>query len=234
MKADRFTDYDLHSFVDGELDSARKQTLLTAMERDSALAARVCDLQRAKHWMRSAFETAEPPEEHPNTYLNRRRWIRPGGIAASVLLLILAFTAGWLARPLDDAQIDNVVLENLEKSSYRVVLHIDHADPRKFKQVLKESEKLLKDYADKGVQVEILANSTGLDLLRVDVSPYANEIARILSKYDNIRLVACSNAVKRLREQGVKPVLFEGTLTDESAIEHAVKRLREGWSYIKV
>lgn len=233
MSSDRFSDYDLHAYIDGELATDRRQALLEAMEADATLAGRVCELQRTKQWMQSAFEEAEPPTGREGGG-GRPRWVSRCGMAASVLLLIAAFAAGWLARPVPVPDLYSAVVDNIEASNYRVVLHIDEADPRKFEQVLKQSERLLDAYRDRGIQVEILANSAGLDLLRVDTSPYARRIAGILSRYDNFRLVACDNAVRRLRETGVTPVFFEGTRTDESAVEHAVRRLREGWSYIKV
>lgn len=234
MKSERFTDFDLHAFVDGELAADRKQALLQAMECDAALASRVCELQRAKHWMKSAFDEAEPPVGREGNGAVRPRWVSRCGMAASVVLLLAAFAAGWLARPVPLPDLYSAVIDNIETSGYRVVLHIDEADPRKFEQVLRQTERLLTEYRDKGVQVEILANSAGLDLLRVDTSPYAQRIANILSRHQNFRLVACSNAVSRLRAAGVTPVFFEGTRTGESAVEHAVRRLREGWSYIKV
>lgn len=233
MSTDRFTDFDLHAYIDGELAVDRRQALLEAMEADQSLAARVCELQRTKQWMRSAFEMAEPPAGHEGGR-RRPRWVSRCGMAASVLLLLAAFAAGWLARPTPLPDLYSAVIDNIEASNYRVVLHIDEADPRKFEQVLRQSERLLDEYRDRGIQVEILANSAGLDLLRVDTSPYARRIADILSRHDNFRLVACDNAVRRLRETGVTPVFFEGTQTGESAVEHAVRRLREGWSYIKV
>ncbi|HSH28518.1 MAG TPA: hypothetical protein VK971_01320 [Thiohalobacter sp.] len=234
MKSERFTDFDLHAYIDGELAAGRKQALLEAMECDAALASRVCELQRTKQWMKSAFEDAEPPVEHREASVKRPRWLPRCGMAASLLLLLAAFAAGWLARPAQMPDLYSAVIDNIEASNYRVVLHIDEADPRKFEQVLLQSERLLDEYRDRGVQVEILANSAGLDLLRVDTSPYARRIAGILSRHDNFRLVACDNAVRRLRSTGVTPVFFEGTRTGESAVEHAVRRLREGWSYIKV
>lgn len=233
MSTDRFTDFDLHAYIDGELAVDRRQVLLEAMEADPTLAARVCELQRTKQWMQSAFETAEPPVGRDGGQ-RRSRWASRCGMAASVLLLLAAFAAGWLARPTPLPDLYSAVIDNIEASNYRVVLHIDEADPHKFEQVLKQSERLLDEYRDRGIQVEILANSAGLDLLRVDTSPYARRIAGILSRHDNFRLVACDNAVRRLRETGVTPVFFEGTQTGESAVEHAIRRLREGWSYIKV
>lgn len=233
MSPDQFTDFDLHAYIDGELAPDRRQALLEAMEVDSSLAARVCELLRAKQWMQSAFETAEPPAGHEGER-RRPRWLSRCGMAASVLLLLAAFAAGWLARPAQPPDLYSAVIEDIEVSNYRVVLHIDEADPRKFEQLLTQSERLLTEYRDQGVQVEILANSTGLELLRADTSPYSQRIADILSHHPNFRLVACDNAVRRLQSTGVTPVFFEGTRTDESAVEHAVRRLREGWSYIKV
>ncbi len=228
-----FGDDELHAFVDGQLDSARRERLLAAMEMDEGLREQVCGLRRTKEWLHLAFEEARPPRhrvERPGG-----RWPRLGGLAAGLMLfLAVGFTAGWCLRPVPEAGVSSVVLQDVAASGYRVVLHIAEADPAKFEAVLDDAEQLLRQYREQGIEVEVLANAGGLDMLRVDVSPYATRVARMMSEYDNLTFIACSNAVKRVLERGQKPLLINGTHTDTTAIDHVIQRLREGWSYIKV
>jgi len=228
-KMPEFSDDELHAFIDGQLDPVGRKRLLAAMEANPQLREQVCELRRTKEWMHLAFEEARPPQRRVE---RPRRRVRLGGIAAGLVFLAVSFTAGWYLRPLPEAGVNSVVLEDVVASQYRVVLHIAEADPNKFEAVLDDAEQLLRQYREQGIEVEVLANSGGLDLLRVDVSPYADRVARMMHDYDNLSFIACSNAVKRLK-QGQK-LMINGTHTDTTAIEHVIRRLREGWSYIKV
>ncbi|WP_297528047.1 hypothetical protein [Thiohalobacter sp.] len=226
-----FSDDELHAFVDGQLDTHGRERLLAAMEADPRLREQVCELRRTKEWMHLAFGEAHPPRhggERP------RRRVRLGGVAAGLVFLAVSFFAGWHLRPVPEAGVNSVVLQDVVASRYRVVLHIAEADPGKFETVLDDAEKLLRQYREQGIKVEVLANAGGLDMLRVDVSPYAARVARMMNEYDNLTFIACSNAVKRVQERGQKALLINGTHTDSTAVEHVIQRLREGWSYIKV
>lgn len=228
-KTPEFSDDELHAFIDGQLDPVGRKRLLAAMEADPQLREQVCELRRTKEWMHLAFEEARPPRRHAE---RPRRRMRLGGIAAGLVFLAVSFIAGWSLRPVPEAGVNSVVLQDVVASQYRVVLHIAEADPNKFEAVLDDAEQLLRQYREQGIEVEVLANSGGLELLRVDVSPYADRVARMMNEYDNLSFIACSNAVKRLK-QGQK-LMINGTHTDITAIEHVIRRLREGWSYIKV
>jgi hypothetical protein len=46
--------------------------------------------------------------------------------------------------------------------------------------------------------------------------------------------VACANTIKRLQEKGVDVPLIDRTHARETAIDHVVARLRNGWTYIKI
>jgi intracellular sulfur oxidation DsrE/DsrF family protein len=56
----------------------------------------------------------------------------------------------------------------------------------------------------------------------------------MMDRYDNLSFVACANSIKRLREQGVDVLLIDRTHTRETAIDHFIERLQQGWTYIKI
>ena len=81
-------------------------------------------------------------------------------------------------------------------------------------------------------RVEIVANEGGLDLLRSDVTPFAEQI-RTLAEQD-VLFFACTKAIERLEEQGIQVNLLPEANTDYSALDRVVLRMQEGWQYIKI
>jgi intracellular sulfur oxidation DsrE/DsrF family protein len=55
-----------------------------------------------------------------------------------------------------------------------------------------------------------------------------------MDQYSNVSFIACSNAINRLRMQGVEPKIIAHSKTGDTAVERIVKRLQEGWVYVKV
>jgi len=83
------------------------------------------------------------------------------------------------------------------------------------------------------VAVEIVANSTGLDVLRVDVPSQASRLLTLRADYPNLTLVACGQTIERLRAQGIAVQLLPDTAIATSALDQIVRRIREGWTYVR-
>lgn len=233
MSNHAFHDDILHAYIDNDLDVTTRQQLLTAIHEDPELRQRVCDLQETKAWVSLAFANAEPPErDTPPRLPQRHAWY--GRAAAVMLAVLLGFLAGWVSHFPANNGMSSVLISNIEASNHRVLLHISDADGGKFQQVMNETEYLLKHYQSKGIQVEVLANAGGLNLLRVDMSPYAQRIAQLINKYDNVRFIACANSIQRAQERGEKVILLDKINTQPTAIDHAIQRLKDGWTYIQV
>lgn len=228
-----FSDNLLHAFVDGQLQGEERKRLLSAMEADADLSERVCALHRTKEWVNIAFEGVQAPQHSlrkiPAPF--NRNWLC--GLAAS-MLLATGFLLGWTVSSSAQEPLHAVVLRDLEAGSHKVVLHIDRSDKARFDEVLDGAEELLRNYRDKGMEVDVLANAGGVDLLRADVSPYAQRVARMISEYDNLHFIACTNTLQRLREKGIQPLLIDHTQQDSTAVEHIIHRLQQGWAYIRV
>jgi len=197
---DEFSDTRLHAFIDGQLHGRDRERLLAAMESDPVLAERICALQRTKAWVNLAFEDARAPQHPLPRTSGGGRWIRIFGLAASLLLLASGFLLGWLTATSPEP-LQRVVLRDIEAGHQKVLLHIDRADRARFDEILDGAEHLLRTYRNQGIAVDVLANAGGVDMLRADVSPYAERIARMLRDYDNLQFVAapipCSGSRKR-------------------------------------
>lgn len=229
-----FSDNMIHAFVDGQLQGDERKRLLAAMEADADLSERVCALRRTKEWVNIAFEGVQAPQHsrHKIPASTNRNWLF--SLAASVLLLTTGFLCGWTVSSTAQEPLHAVVLRDLESGNHKVVLHIDRSDEARFGDVLDGAEELLRDYRDKGMEVDVLANAGGIDLLRADVSPYAQRVARMMRDYDNLHFIACTNTLQRLRERGIQPLLIDHTQQDSTAVEHIIHRLQQGWAYIRV
>jgi intracellular sulfur oxidation DsrE/DsrF family protein len=82
-----------------------------------------------------------------------------------------------------------------------------------------------------GFQMEVLANSDGLNFLRADTSPYAKQIEALMKKYPNLHFMVCGTSLKNLEESGQKAALLPNVRVTSSAVEQVAQRIREGWSY---
>ena len=228
------SDNRLQAFIDGELDKDEERKFLEALEQDAALRDQVARMRLAKDWVRQAFEDVEPPENLPHIPAERCMWRHLPALAAGLFLLISGMLLGNLFSQ-EQRTIDSIVLDNPAADPYRVVLHIGYSDPEKFRETLDDAESLLRKYTDGNMRVEILAHAGGIDLLRADVSPYVQRVADLMSRYDGkLTFIACANAIKRVEERGEKVILIGNVYTGTTAIDHVIRRLREGWTYVKI
>jgi intracellular sulfur oxidation DsrE/DsrF family protein len=236
------SDETLHAFVDGELDVAESERLVAQLREDEALAQRVCNLRRLKDMVRLAY--AEPPDTsaagNGRGASGLRRVAQRWAYACSILAVGLGL--GWSLRGLDavsppgsPAGPEAVTLA-VKADPGKVLLHLDNASPARMLEVLDRAEKYLNEAEAGGraMQLEVIANSRGLDLLRVGYSPYSERIARMRQRHANLQFVACSQSVARFIADGEEVVLLPAARTAPTAIGEIVTRLQQGWTYVRV
>lgn len=238
MKDDaRFTDDDLHRHIDGELDPKARDDLQDLLLQNPAVAQRVRAYQSVDEAVREAFDTLEPPASR---VANEPVRLKRSGIAAAALLLPVVFLAGWFGHSLlGGSEIHEPLTAGINlpvqgQEHLNTLFHIDVDDKSVMHGLLDRTEAILAAYADPDVQVEVVANAAGLNLLRADTSAFAPRVREMMDKYDNLTFVACANSIERLRERGVDVQLIDRTHARSTAIDHVVARLRDGWTYIKI
>lgn len=116
---------------------------------------------------------------------------------------------------------------------HHITLHISKSDEGHFTAVLDKAKEILQQYQDPGVQVEVVVNAAGLDLMRITSSRYTDSTRHMIAGYNNVRFVACSLGLKKLQDSGLDLTLIEGIRADQSAAGHLIQRLTEGSNYIK-
>lgn len=230
---ENFSDELLHAFTDGELDHESGKLIRDTMEQDPVLRARVQSLVRTKEMVRLAFSCATPPTQRQLPASSGWRQ-QITGLAASFLVLAMCFGVGVLgyrAAPLLEQTL--AASETLSPSS-RLVLHIGESDPERFAATLAYAERYLLENAGNEAMVEVVANAGGLDLLRQGVSPHEQKIVELMSTYDNLHFVACMNTLRNLKRQGAEPTLIRDVHTGQTAVDHIIDRVLQGWTYVRV
>jgi len=236
------SDETLHAFVDGELDVAESEKLIARMRENEALAQRVCNLRSLKSMVQLAY--AVPPHAG-STQAGEGRWASRRMLQRCVyacLILVVGLGAGWSLRGLEGAgplaswNRANVVTLATQADPGKVLLHIDNSSPDKMLDVLDQAERYLNQAEAHGraMQLEILANSRGLDLLRAGYSPHAERIAQMRQRHANLHFIACGQSVARFTAEGERVVLLPAAQTAPTAIGEIVTRLQQGWTYVRI
>lgn len=245
MKIDQVSDEFINSFIDEELSPVEQSQLLEAINADEKLSAKVCDAQRLKVLVSHAYQHA-PHARTWDSYGSGLLKYRDALVAG--LALVVCTTGGWFAcswwYPVD-------LRSNIQEVRYlqpgqlaanwtgqqKVVLYVSSSDPKKLKASLDQAEYLLETSRNSGrpLKMELIVSSGGLNLLRTEVSPYADRIKSMQQSYGNLAFVACGQSIDRLREKGGKVDLLPAvTRTPDSALEVVVSRLRDGWTYMSI
>ncbi|HHH42863.1 MAG TPA: hypothetical protein ENK49_01890 [Gammaproteobacteria bacterium] len=224
----------LNAYVDGQLDPELERTVLSAMDQDPAIREQVCQLRRAKDWMRTGFADVQSEDRPLPAY--RKHWSRlQTGIAASLMALAIGVGGGLLGYVCAEREAANhLAAYPGHEDPGKVLLHLSDAEPQHFQAVLDYAEHFLQENQGRNVQVEVIANAGGVNLMRAGVSPYEDRVRALSKKYSNLQFVACMNALRNLRREGIEPVLIDDVHSGTTAVDRVVKRLREGWTYRKV
>jgi len=156
-------------------------------------------------------------------------------VAASIALLALVFGAGWVGHGLQEQMVESqAALESIVPSTRHVILHIGESDEVRFTALLKKAEDILEKYSAQGVEVEVITNGGGLDLVRTAASRHVDSIRKMISQYHNVHFIACSKGLERLRKLGQDSSVIDGVYNDEPAADHLIQRLTEGWTLIRI
>ncbi len=242
----KYSDEIINAYIDGELGSSERQGFRHDMERDSELASRVDALCQLKKSLQASYQQLPQVNRLDEQAIVNKTWVQS---VAALLLLVVGVLAGWLGhgnysheRNIEAMNQQSSALKGVQLTpvnfaqSNKIILHISNDQDGRMKKTLEKLEGIMAQYKDSGLdyQIEVIANAGGINMLRDDVSPYKKRISQIMKHYDNVSFIACSNALERLRLQGIQPHLIQQTKTGVTAVEQIIKRLQQGWVYMKV
>jgi intracellular sulfur oxidation DsrE/DsrF family protein len=223
----------LSAHIDNELDPAERAELLDRIAIDASLRGRACELWQIKQMVRGAYPL--PRQTHPAV---RRGFAAPRWLhaLAATLLLAIGALSGWFAHGhTDNEQMMVSQIDTIRASGGRVVLHLFSDEPARMEAALAAAERLAREHDKAGqpFRVEFIANGPGLHLLRTGGSPYTSRVIALQEKYENLHLVACQQAMGRLRERGIDVTLLPGVEEAISAESELATRLTQGWRYVQ-
>jgi intracellular sulfur oxidation DsrE/DsrF family protein len=236
-----YSDEQLQAFVDDEINMTDRAEIMEAVRLDDELACRICELLQMKDTVRLAYREPEQPvsgymSRHPAT-----RWQVPTRAAAALLIFAIGTTTGVVLKSYNNGPVTSTTntiaaATDADHEIKRVIIHISSGEPQKLDQALMDAEELLVSYKDRPelVQLEVVANTAGLALLRADTSPYPERIRRMAQQFDNISFLACSRTIEKLRLRGIDVHLVPEAKTIPGALEKTVDCMKQGWVYIRV
>lgn len=232
----KFSDEMISAYADGELQGAEKTEFESVLQHDIDLQNAINDIYELKAQLHHTYKDVSAPVEEQRKTTNYR-------MAAYSAFLFVAFTSGWISSDLmhpritaEQADAFQQSVRAVEAKPGKYILHIGKRDDGKFKKTLDEAEALMAKYqnSNQDIQLEIIANAGGLDLFRSGETSYSDRVEHLIERFPNIKFIACSNAIERLRERGIEPDLINAVHQGTTAIDQVVKRVNEGWTYIKI
>jgi hypothetical protein len=228
----------LNALVDGELAADELERAYRRIEEDADFKARVCETRTLKERVKGGYADLAPAHVGKGRSFG---WLPQAMVA--MLMLAVGLGGGWLARGelAQPPQMDRLAglpsgYQPVSLSSQvdpgKVLLHLDSNAPARLDAALDLAERMLAE--GNGARVEVVVNSDGLNLLRQDVSPYRERIARLADQHANLIFVACGQTVARFKREGIQVVLVPEASVATSAIGEILGRMRDGWVYVKV
>ena len=234
---DEFSDEQLQAFVDDEIGTHERAEIMQAVDRNDALACRVCELLHLKDTVRLAYRDPPQPEKQEILWHTARKARLSLKVVAAAVLFATGSLAGWVLQSYTDSPHGRVnQLAQAEYAHKRAILHISTADTERLDKALDDAESMLAGNDGKPglVQLEVVANAEGLELLRADTSRFIERIRVLAEDHDNVDFFACSRTIEKLRLKGIPVKLVPEAAIIPEALKKVVDRIQDGWIYIRV
>lgn len=241
MNKQNMSDEFLNSFIDNQLDPNEKLSAIEIIRQSEALKEQVCELRGMKELVQQAYPLPAAYKHNlTKRYLSRNSW----QALAACLLLCLGAATGWMTHAWINknnaaeltAMLNTLQMNDSTSDTRKVIVHLSNVHPAKVKAMLAETEGLLENYkhARQAIQIEVITNKRGVDLLRTHTSAYTSQINTLKKNYPNLDFVVCGQTISKLQKDGENVQLLPQTTITTSAADQINKRLKQGWGYIKI
>ena len=114
------------------------------------------------------------------------------------------------------------------KKKFQFVLHVSENDPKVWRQALQNTEAMHRNMGPENVDIEIVANGYGLDMIKGE-----SEVAALVNAAldRSVDVVACGETMERT---GVKKSdLVGGVRVVKGGLPEIAMKVKQGWTYIK-
>lgn len=116
-----------------------------------------------------------------------------------------------------------------EKKAHNVVFHVTDNDPVKWNQALNNSANLQKATGKENINIEIVVNGPGLDMMKFD-SVVANRMTEATA--NGVSLLACGATMKAAKV--TEKDLHAGVKVVPGGVVEIMEKQEAGWTYIKI
>lgn len=243
MNIKDITEETLNLFIDGQLDTDEMDEIRKILLDNKPLRERVCQLKAVRELIAYAY-TDMPGSSHNDPAKKQKKSIIGRAVAASITLTA-GVVLGWTTYQYSPNAINAISAENTfqyvanhvagDHAQRKIILHIDSGDLKVVNAALNEVDTLLASYrkANVPIQLEVVTNKEGINVLRPGVSPYIGRIQKLMDN-DGVVFYACEQSLQKAhKKEGVDIVLMPEVKTEWMAKEIIPDRLKNGWVYIK-
>lgn len=233
----------LGAFVDNELDCSDNRTIADEIKTNPEMAARAQAMLDLKTAIKSAYpeqkgETFSAPSGRKNGTPYIGQAIAAGLFVVFGLVIGASVNSGKVyQQPVSEGDsLYGIKVHPVSQQESKVLLHISSAELDKLDFLLTKTERMLRDSRNSqyDLNIDIIANSDGINLLRTSTTPYAQRIHKLQQQYKNLQFIACQNTIKRLKKNGQNVRMIEGVKADRPALDTIVNRIDQGWTYVKI
>lgn len=231
MNPDQLTIHDrLHALADGQLDAEQTRYVLAQVETDLELQKELCEIQRIKHLVKSAY----PLPALTRQPVRRTQVWQQAAMYLFVFGLIFLAGAGSSHYAPKLWQPEGLTLENAAAYDDRFIVFLDSHEPAKLEKALVKAENLAQQVAPKDGSVYVVTSAEGIDLLRLGTTRHEGRILQMSEQYPHLKFVACSNTLYSFKQRNELVELVNDTEVAPSAVEFVVNHMRDGWRYIAI
>lgn len=124
---------------------------------------------------------------------------------------------------------NSAVLAADASKKHNVVIHVTDSDPVKWNQALNNAANIQKGLGKNNVNIEIVVNGPGLDMMMFD-SVVANRMTDAIN--NGVSLLACGATMKA--KKVTKKDLHTGVQVVPGGVLEIIKKQEAGWTYIKI
>ena len=223
----------LNALADGQLDSHKREEVLSLLASDSGLRGDMCDIYRIKELVQSAYPLDD--FKHHGYTNSLSRYSGFAKVASILLAFLVTLGAGYTLR--DTGLLENqngISIANTKIQENKIILFISSSEPQKLKKALFKAEELARKFKNNNGKVSVVASAAGIDLLRASTSPHTTRIKELTNLYPSLDFIACNNTLHQYKKAGKQIELIDSAKTAPSAVEYVVKHLQQGWKYIAI
>ncbi len=110
---------------------------------------------------------------------------------------------------------------------YKILFHVDESE--KINLTLKNAKNVINDLGDNNVQISIVTNSRGIQMMLKEPGNFETQVRELFSK--NVTFSVCQNAMNEMGLQ--KDAFLDISIIVPSGVGEIVKKQADGYYYVK-